>query len=380
VASGAAHAMRWTGRARALVARLGCTRAPSCAPTREARLQVDRLRLRLDDTAAPSVSLGGSIADGAVVRDVRRIEAIAGDVGGGVRRISVTVNGHPAGTTSTPCALSGSVALRTVPCPPSARARFEQNTTAAPYRQGPNSVRVCAADFAARNGANERCATRRVRVDNACPISAVTTGTHLSAHVAGLAHGSVARRGERPRVAGRLRNSLGAPVRGARVCVAGRVRSAGALEHVIAKPTTDRAGRFSAAIPPGPARRLRIAYWPGSYGALERFATLRFSARPKFEIRPRGGLRTGQRALFMVRLRPPFAARRTVRIEARSQGRWVPVTSGRTGGRGVYKGAYRFHATHGRRTYRFRAVVPRQSGYPYASGASAVRRKVVRGT
>ena len=42
-------------------------------------------------------------------------------------------------------------------------------------------------------------------------------------------------------------------------------------------------------------------------------------------------------------------------------------------------GSYRFHATTERRTYRFRALVPRQAGYPYARGTSRTKRKVVRG-
>ena len=39
------------------------------------------------------------------------------------------------------------------------------------FRQGPNELRVCAADFAPEATANHTCETRTVRIDNACPIS-----------------------------------------------------------------------------------------------------------------------------------------------------------------------------------------------------------------
>jgi hypothetical protein len=369
----------WEGHGGALVARLVCLRKPRCGPAQDARLRVQRVRLLLNDTTAPSVSFGGSLTGEEVVRDVRRIEAAAGDVGGGIQKVSVQVNGHPAGVAAPPCSLSRRVALRTTPCPASTLARIRANTTARPYRQGVNSVRVCAQDYAAHGRANVRCVHRRIRVDNLCPISPVTAGVHLSAHVAGVEHGSTARNGEHPRVVGRLVGSSGEPVQGARVCVAATAEVPGARERVLAKPTTDRAGRFSVRVRPAPAMRLRIAYWPGAQGALERFDSVRFRARPRLSIRPQGTLHTGDRARFVVGLPAPYEAGRLVRVEARSSGQWIPVTGGRTGAGGVFRGSYRFHATTGRRVYRFRAVVPRQDGYPYGAGVSAVRRVVVRG-
>ncbi len=380
VVEGLPHRMSWQGEGQALVASLECRRSPRCLPSRRASLRVNRIRLKLQDTAVPSVNFGGSLAGQSVVRDVQRIEASAGDLGGGVQRLSVDVNGHPAGSVGSRCALAGRVALRTVPCPPNALVPFQANTTQSPYRQGVNAVRVCAQDFAARGEPNVRCVTRHVRVDNLCPISTVTSGVQLTVHVAGARHKSAVGRDDRPRVTGRLVDSTGSPVKSARICIAAIAQAPGASEHLLATPTTDAAGRFSARVGPGPARRLRVAYWPGETGAIERFDQIRFRARPALEIHPHDRpLRTGGRANFIVRLRPPLGAGRAVRIEARSRGRWVPVTGGRTGAGGVYRGSYRFHATRGHRVYRFRAAVPRQAGYPYAAGASAVRRTIVRG-
>lgn len=378
-AAGKPHRVSWSGAGQALVARLRCSHAPSCAPTNAARLRVNRVRLRLLDQAEPSVTLFGELAEAPVVRGVPQLPVAAGDTGGGVRRISVEVNGHPAGEQASSCSLAGWIALRVSPCPASAAASFGLETTTAPFRQGRNELSACASDYAARKDANVACVTRRFRVDNACPVSAVAGGTRLAAAIGGVRHGHVAGAGEHPRVAGRLLDAAGLPVSGARVCVAARNRLPGAREHVLATPLTGQDGRFSAPIGRGPARRLRVAYWPGQTGAVERFTKLRFRARPKLGLRPRGKLHTGRRLHFDVGLEGPVAARRLVRIEARSNGRWVPVTGGRTGARGAYHGGYRFHATHGRRVYRFRALVPRQAGYPYAPGTSAVKRKVVKG-
>jgi hypothetical protein len=90
-------------------------------------------------------------------------------------------------------------------------------------------------------------------------------------------------------------------------------------------------------------------------------------------------LRNGQRVRFRVELQGPAAEGRWVRIQARSDHRWVEVRNGRTDADGVYKTRYRFHATTGRRRYRFRAVVPSQRGYPYLRGKSPVRRVTVIG-
>jgi hypothetical protein len=82
---------------------------------------------------------------------------------------------------------------------------------------------------------------------------------------------------------------------------------------------------------------------------------------------------------FQVRLPGPAAAKRRVRIQAHAGKRWIELRTGRTGTRGVYRARYRFHATTARRKYAFRAIVPRQQGYPYRAGRSVIRRATVVG-
>ncbi len=378
-AAGKPHRVRWTGSARAVSARLECRRSPHCAPSGDARVALNRVRLRLIDPLKPDAGLIGPFAQQEVVRGTQPLTALASDTGSGVAGIALEVNGTHAATRASVCSVHGRMALRLAPCPPSAAVSVAERTSSAPFRQGTNVVQVCARDYAGNRNANVSCATRKLRVDNECPVSAVTTGAHLSAGVRGVHRGFVAGRGDRPRVAGRLVDAAGNPVAGARVCVAGQPLSAHAPERVIASPLTGADGRFRVPLRRGPAQRLRIAYWPGDSGALQRFSRIRFRARPRLALRPHRGLGNGDRLRFLVHLPGPRASHRQVRIEARLRHRWVPVTGGRTGSGGTYRGRYRFHATSGSRSYGFRALVPHQAGYPYAQGASPVKRARVHG-
>jgi hypothetical protein len=96
-------------------------------------------------------------------------------------------------------------------------------------------------------------------------------------------------------------------------------------------------------------------------------------------LRPRHAIENGSRVHFQVRLPGPESQRRRVRIQARAGRRWLDLRSGLTGTHGVYRAQYRFHATTGLRSYRFRAVVPKQHGYPYEAGKSKVKRVTVIG-
>jgi hypothetical protein len=161
--------------------------------------------------------------------------------------------------------------------------------------------------------------------------------------------------------------------------VAARIRIDGAAERVAAVPLTDAEGRFRARIPSGPSREVRVAYWPSTAGAVERYLRIDVPARPRMRLRPRHAIENGSRVRFQVRLRGPASEHRRVRIQARSGVRWLDLRSGVTGAHGVYRARYRFHATTGRRSYRFRAVVPKQHGYPYEAGKSNVKRVTVIG-
>jgi hypothetical protein len=338
---------------------------------------VKRIRATLDDRVAPKLGLAGSLLADGSRRGPQGLRPFASDLGGGVRRLLLQVNGEPVAAHTVACRLAGGIALRLRPCPSRAAGRFTVATASAPFRQGPNLVRVCAADYAATTAANRTCAQRRVRVDNLCPISREPGGATLRAHLrGGVRHLTLARRREAA-VSGRLLSSTGGAIAGARLCVATRTRLAGVPERVIATPTTGADGRFRATIPPGPSREVRVAYRPAGASPVERYLDLDVRARPHLRLRPRDPIRNGNPVRFRVRLPGPGRAGRRVGIQVRANRRWLDLRDGHTGPRGIYRARYRFHATTGRRRYAFRATVPRQRAYPYEPGASRVRHVTV---
>jgi hypothetical protein len=331
---------------------------------------VKRVALVLDDLADPTLSLDGSLFEPGSRRGTESLAPVAADLGAGVRRFLVQVNGEPVSSHMVRCRLSRRVALRLQPCAPRAGARFTAATAASPFHQGPNWVRVCAADYATTTAANRACARRRVRVDNLCPVSELAGD---------LLRVRMRRRGRAAKVTGRLVDRHGMGVVGARVCVAARTVLAGTVERVVATPLTGSRGRFEAAIRPGANREIRVAHWRGVAGAIERYLQLEVAARPDLGLRPRHPIENGARVRFSVRLPGPRSRGRRVRVQARAGHRWLDLRSGLTGADGVYRARYRFRATTGRRTYRFRAVVPKQHGYPYEAGTSTVKRVTVIG-
>ena len=376
---GPAHGIHWVGAAgRALTARLVCSHESRCGAGREAHVHLKRIALTLRDWSRPSVVPSGSLLAPGPRRGVHELRIATRDAGAGVHDVTVEVNDDLLDVHDLGCRLAGAVALRVTPCPTAATIPFALPTTAAEFRQGANRVRICAADYARRTDANRTCATRTVRVDNLCPVSPVP-GSSLRARFR-KAHGSLTNRSDRPAVVtGALRDQAGAPVAGARVCVAVRVRSAGSLERVLAVPTTNARGAFAVKVPAGPSRAIRIAHWPNPDRALESFLALRSRAIPTLRLRPRRRLANGERLRFAVRIPGPSSDRRRVAIQARAGRRWVRVAGGQTSASGVWSGHYTFRSTTGTRRYAFRAVVPAQRGYPFAGGRSRTAHATVDG-
>ena len=144
------------------------------------------------------------------------------------------MNGEPVAARAAACRATSGYALRLRPCPLHARTTFKAATTWAPFRQGPNAVRICSVDYGLDTQANRACAERHVRIDNLCPISSAGPGPRLEAQH--LPHALGRQERGKATVRGRLRTAAGAPVSGARVCIASRVPIAGAGEHSPQRP------------------------------------------------------------------------------------------------------------------------------------------------
>jgi hypothetical protein len=155
-------------RAASVVTRLWCDRSQGCPQSNLAKAWVRGVRLSLADYSDPTfVRLGGTLRDPGWHRGSHGLDAIALDHGAGLARITATVNGTTLAASPGSCRgrIAAGVARTFVPCGPSGELRTNPSTAEAPFRDGPNSVSVCAVDFAG----NQTCDQQTVAIDNTAP-------------------------------------------------------------------------------------------------------------------------------------------------------------------------------------------------------------------
>jgi hypothetical protein len=340
------------------------------------------------DPVAPVVSeVAGTLLAAGVQRGHQVISAKASDVGGGLSSISVLVDGVAAATKPLPCAavstqnasVAGVVAAAIVPCPTSGAAEWSLDTAAYPFHEGANTVSVCASDFSTLGDPNTTCSTpQSIDVDDSCSESSVGGGQVLSADFT-ESHTETTTEafGEGAEVSGTLASDSGDPVSGATLCVKLATPGVDPAPSPAGTVQTDASGNYSYPLPPGPDRTVMIGY---RHDAFQVAREVRFysHARPTIGASP-GKLRDGQWVHFSGHLPEPTSRGRVVVLQANVKGsrRWITFrkATSRTGG--AYAAAYHFTQTSRPTTYRFRAVVPVQAGYPWAQGHSrAVEVKV----
>lgn len=334
------------------------------------------------DPIAPQLAAPqGSLFDGAIARGRQSLSGEATDGGGGVSEIDVLVNGQVAGRPSTPhCnvaqvanpSIVGTVAASPTPCPASLRSSWTLDTSAPPFQNGLNSVQVCASDFSTLGEPNSSCsAPRQVNVDNSCAESPVSGGETLSAKFAGPHDEEITVPFDHSaKVVGGLANGAGDAISGATICV--QMQTQGSAQGLVpvATTTTDARGHFTYKVPPGPNREVLVGYRHDTF-QLERSVRYHAHARPTLQITP-SMIGNGSRALISGKVPGPSAAGRVVVLQASAlhSSRWFTFHRATADRRGVFSSHYRFDETTRTTTYRIRAVVPRQHGYPWAAGHS----------
>lgn len=213
--------------------------------------------------------------------------------------------------------------------------------------------------------------------DGACRAATVAGGgVVLDARFwRGSADTTTVSSGEGAVIAGNLTTAGGVPVAGATLCVREWFLGAGAAAtDRIAVPRlglarTDASGAFFYRMPAGPNREAIVTYGgvSGAAYALRYFA----KARPILKSAPRRVRNRGRAARFRGRLLGPHARGRVIVLQAADgPERWVTFRQTTTDGAGRFRASYRFRNTFRPRGYAFRALVPRQAGYPWLPGAS----------
>lgn len=342
------------------------------------------------DLSAPELTkVEGPLLAGGVLRGHQGLAAAAEDVGGGLSRIEALVNGLPAGPPATgACALAqvsnasytGIAALSPTPCPASLPGSWLLDTAAPPFHDGANTVQVCASDLATVASPNTTCSlAKTVAVDNSCTDSPVAGGQVLSASFAeSNAETVTVPFGHAADVRGELANNAGDPISGATICVQAQTEGDPAGLAPVATAITDASGQFSYELPAGPNRRVLIGYRHDSF-QVGRTIGYASHSKPTLRLRP-GRIHAGGRVRITGMLPGPGSAGRVVVLQASALHgrRWLTFRRATTGPRGGFRARYRFGATKRTITYRIRAVVPLQSGYPYAAGHSKPARVKVK--
>jgi hypothetical protein len=335
----------------------------------------------LDPSAPTLAELSGSMLTEGIKRGGQGIGVTGQDVGGGISSYSVWVNdleaAEPkriecdAASAHNP-SVTGTVAAESAPCPAESEANWTIDTGHFPFRDGLNTVRICASDFSTLSDPNTTCtATRTVAVDNSCTESGIPGGEVLSAQFESSNAEQVTVGYGRPAsLIGKLANNAGDPIRGARLCV--KMATIGVDAHAasVGSVTTDANGRYRYEVPPGPNREVTIGYRHNS-SQVAREVRYYAHAGPSLRVSsPR--VANGDRVRFWGELPGPSNVGRVVVLQAGTVGssRWIIFRKATAKAHGVFRASYHFTHTTRRTKYRFRAVVPRQAGYPWVAGQS----------
>jgi hypothetical protein len=365
--------------------------------------QVLRAWFDVDDSSPPAGGLTGSAVDAQTWSGVVRFGLNAADVGGGVYRAVVEVDGSDAmsaavGESSPYCRDIGPSAsmnefAAAQPCP----LRIDAGTLdvdTARLPQGRHSVRVLLEDAAGNRTAIFGPVVRNIAATGAIgpgsdpALRGAANGDGASDQAQLSAHWGV--RGNRTRlvsafgrahvVRGRLRGQDGAPIANAAIDVVSRTTAVNARELVKRDgPRTASDGSWRLALPRGVSSRdLTFRYRSHVNDTIPTATTtarLRVRAGLRLTIRPRHA-RRGQAIRFEGRLLGaplPRGGKQIVLTARASHGGWVRFNVIRSDLEGRFRTTYRFQQA-GAATYRFRALSLAEAAYPYAAGGSNIVR------
>jgi hypothetical protein len=368
-----------------------------------AYFDIYRVKAVVEDPSAPTGSATGLI-DGMRVAEPVAVQAQAGDPGSGVRALTLRVDDAVVQHVSQEdrCSHVDSVSDQTDynnmrPCPTDHWAALTLSPTA--LADGARHV----VSILATNAAGEDAVIETARVALAAPagfFSAlggflnpdldVISPRKLNGATGGLGRAHVAfavRRGKRvrfiakraiasrshQRIVGRLLDVQGVPITGARVWVAVAVTDG--VWQLSGEPMiTSETGSVTGVLPAhAPSRDIRLVYFPysdSSENVQSPPRHLKVRASTTIET-GQAEYRNGETADFWGRVTTgPVIRRKVVYLQVVVRGKWRTFDTTRADSKGRWGLRYRFTATRRPTVYRFRAVVPTEHGFPWATGHS----------
>ena len=349
-----------------------------------AAVRVTRADIALTDNAAPTVSAGPTSAmfgSGGAVSGVQSIAVTFKDLGGGVAATGIQVDGQTVAETPVANAGCRTPYRRLVPCPLTLATTMQFNPASVP--DGPHQVRVFARDATGTNTGYSASfpvttsARGAVNGTNGSDQVKLTVGVRRAVSAgrrAPTAHTALDVPYNAKTVAqGRLVNSAGQPITGARLTVGTAVdRGVPSYADLPVDVITDANGRFKVSLPRGPSWRVRVLYFARALDtapAGRDDVRVRVATHATFAPRKRH-MRRGQRAVFVGHVVGSFRpAGIRVELQGRRRGHYVTLASAATKTDGTYRVSYRF--TGGARgRYVFRLRVRHFPRFPYFLGYS----------
>jgi len=196
-----------------------------------------------------------------------------------------------------------------------------------------------------------------------------------------LARSAYARYGQLVRVRGTLKSPEGNPLQDVEVQAWTQIKDGVTPPRLVATVKTTRTGAFSFLVRKGPSRAIKIRY-AGTAQIRSATESLNLNVRSKTSMRPNHRRRVnGESVRFHGRIKtgriPPNG--KIVEVQVWIRGKWRTFDTTHANRRGLWSYDYRFDGTRGNQNYRFRARVPRETGYPFATGRSGVVRVRVHG-
>ena len=373
-----------------------------------AQYQAYRVKTVVEDAAAPTGKADG-LRDGLRVGAGTPIEATASDGGGGVREVTLRVDGNvvqrvSGGADCTDVDPSNADPLEynlMKPCPNSLTGLLTLSAAQMPDNE-PHQVTAVATDAAGQDTvlSSARAALAApggfydpkngfynpdLRVEGGGKANGSNAGTRTKLTL-GFVRGrrTAKRRTVRystpARIRGRVTTAGKKPVRGARVWLASRVRSG--QWRIARKPLiTSRNGVVSARLPArSPSRKVRLVYFPSTTSntdARSPSGDLRVQATTTIQS-DQGGYRNGDTLTFTGQvIKKHLIDKKSVYLQAIVRGKWRTFATTEADSQGRWRMTHRFEATRRPTRYTFRAVVPAQTGYDWATGHSRSVRVLV---
>jgi hypothetical protein len=349
-----------------------------------AAVRISRADIALTDNAVPTISAGPTSAmfgSGSAVSGVQSIAVTFKDAGGGVASTGVQVDGQTISETPVSNAGCRTPYRRLVPCPLTLATTMQFNPASVP--DGAHQVRVFARDATGANigysasfpvTTSARGAVNGVNGSDQVKLTVGVRRAVPAGHRAPTPHTTLDVPYNAKTVAeGRLVNSAGQPITGARLTVGTAVdRGVPTYADLPVNVITDSRGRFKVSLPRGPSWRVRVLSFARALDtapAGRDDARVRVATHATFAPRERH-MRRGQRAVFIghvVGTYRPSGIR--VELQGRRRGKYVTLASAATKTDGTYRVSYRFTGT-ARGRYVFRLRVRHFPRFPYFLGYS----------